>query len=77
MAWRDVIKQTIYGVVTQPEVDPLTCVREAVVAKVSFALQSEVLALVVQELNRLHERVLARYGLRPSEFVAWKARQRG
>jgi len=29
-------------------------------------------ALLVEELRRLHEGVLARYGLRPSEFTAWK-----
>jgi hypothetical protein len=29
----------------------------------------------VQELRRLQEGVLARYGLRPSELVAWKAAQ--
>jgi hypothetical protein len=30
--------------------------------------------LLVEELRRLHEGVLARYGLRPSEFAAWVAR---
>jgi hypothetical protein len=30
-------------------------------------------ALIVEELRRLHEGVLARYGLRPSEYAAWKA----
>lgn len=33
-------------------------------------------ALIVEELRRLHEGVLARYGLRPSEFKAWKTLQR-
>jgi len=27
----------------------------------------------VQELRRLHEGVLARYGLRPSDYAHWKA----
>jgi hypothetical protein len=31
--------------------------------------------LIVEQLERLHEGVLARYGLRPSEFAAWKARR--
>ena len=31
-------------------------------------------ALIIDELRRLHEGVLARYGLRP-QFTAWKARQ--
>jgi hypothetical protein len=30
-------------------------------------------ALIVEELRRLHEGVLARYGLRPSEFMSWKS----
>eukprot|EP01036_Dinobryon_divergens_P043372 gene43372-57725_t len=29
-------------------------------------------ALLVDELRRLHESILARYGLRPSEYLAWK-----
>lgn len=31
-------------------------------------------SLMVSELRRLHEGVLARYGLQPSELAAWKAR---
>jgi hypothetical protein len=37
--------------------------------------RADVHALLVQELQRLHEGVLARYGLRPSELAAWKAAQ--
>jgi hypothetical protein len=33
-------------------------------------------ALVIEELRRLHEGVLARYGLRPSEYARWKQRRR-
>ena len=35
--------------------------------------QPNVQALIVEELRRLHEGVLARYSLRPSEYAAWKA----
>jgi hypothetical protein len=35
--------------------------------------QQDVQAVIVEELRRLHEGVLARYGLRPSEYMAWKA----
>ncbi len=31
--------------------------------------------LIVDELRRLHEGVLARYGLRPSQFESWKTRR--
>jgi hypothetical protein len=29
-------------------------------------------ALVIDELRRLHEGVMARYGLRPSELARWR-----
>lgn len=31
--------------------------------------------MIEDEIAHLHEGVLARYGLRPSEFAAWQARQ--
>jgi hypothetical protein len=63
--------------VTQPNEDALSIIREAVIKHVPDAERGNVQALIVEELRRLHEGVLARYGLRPSEFVAWKARQTG
>jgi hypothetical protein len=36
----------------------------------------DVLALTLEELRRLHEGVLARYGLRPTQLAAWQARHR-
>ncbi len=75
LAYRNVIKQTIRDVVMRAEEDPLTVIRQDVAKHVSVADQDKVQALIVEELRRLHEGVLARYGLRPSEFVSWKARQ--
>jgi hypothetical protein len=73
LAWRDLIKQTIREVVTQPGVDALTIIQQAVdAADVPEAERGRVHSLVVEELRRLHEGVLARYGLRPSEFAIWK-----
>ena len=74
LTWRDFIKTTIREVVTHPELDPLACIQRAVAEHVSDSEQPEVQALVVEELRRLHEGVLARYGLRPSEFTLWKSR---
>ncbi len=34
--------------------------------------RQEVAALIIEELRRLHEGVLARYGLRPTEFQHWR-----
>jgi len=73
LAWRDFIKQAIREVITQPRVDPLSCVQRAVAERVPEDEQAAVQALIVEELRRLHEGGLARYGLRPSEFTAWKA----
>lgn len=73
LAWRELIKQTLRELVTQPERDPLRHIQQSVAAHVPAPAQADVEALVVQELRRLHEGVLARYGLRPSEYAAWKS----
>lgn len=73
LAWRALIKQTIREVVTQPQLEPLSCIQQAVAMHVAEGEQANVQALMVEELRRLHEGVLARYGLRPSDYAAWKA----
>ena len=73
LAWRDFIKQTIHLVVTNAEQDPYAVIQQAVKAKIPEPEHNDLQALVIEELRRLHEGVLARYGLRPSEFSAWKA----
>lgn len=75
LAWRDFIKQTIREVITWPELEPLSSIQRAVAERVPEFEQEGVQALIVEELRRLHEGVLARYGLRPSEYKAWKAVQ--
>lgn len=75
LAYRDVIKRTIRDVVMRAGENPLTVIRQGVAEQVSAADRDNVQALIIEELRRLHEGVLARYGLRPSEFVDWKARQ--
>lgn len=74
LAWRTLIKQTIHQVVSQASSDPLPQIQQAVRAQVAPADQASVQALIIEELRRLHEGVLARYGLRPSEFARWQAR---
>jgi Fic family protein len=72
LAWRDCIKQTIRDVVTHPERDPLASIQRSVSDRVPAPEQPAVQALIVEELRRLHDGVLARYGVRPSEYAAWK-----
>lgn len=74
LAWRDVIKQAIREVITHPELEPLACIQQAVAERVPRGEQAGVQALMIEELRRLHEGVLARYGLRPSEYAAWRLR---
>lgn len=74
LAYRELIKQIIREVVQNPHADTLTAILQAM-EQVPQADRDDVQALVVQELRRLHEGVLARYGLRPSELTAWKAAQ--
>ena len=76
LAWRGLIKQAIQDVVTQPDRDPLTSIQQATEARVPESERDNVQALIVEELRRLHEGVLARYGLKPSEFAIWKARHK-
>jgi Fic family protein len=73
LAWRELIKHTIREVITHPELAPFATIRQSVTAQVSEHEQPKVQALIVEELRRLHEGVLARYGLRPSDYTAWKA----
>ena len=73
LAWRDFIKQTIREVVLHAELEPLLSIRRSVTEYVPEHEQPDVQALVIEELRRLHEGVLARYGLRPSEYETWKA----
>lgn len=75
LAYRDVIKQTIHTVVTCAGQDVLAVIQQSVAAHVEDTNRENVQALIIEELRRLHEGVLARYGLRPSEFAAWKTQQ--
>lgn len=72
LAWRDLLKQVVRDVVRHPGEDPLPRIRQAVATHVPEAERESVQALVIEELRRLHEGVLARYGLTPSEFLAWQ-----
>lgn len=75
LAWRELIKQTIRDLVLHPGDEALRLIEQSVVANVPPREQASVKALIVEELRRLHEGVLARYGLRPSEFARWASAQ--
>ncbi|WP_040501731.1 hypothetical protein [Herbaspirillum sp. YR522] len=72
LAWRDLIKQTIREVVTHPGLEPLASIQPAVARHAPGDEQSQIQALIIGELKRLHQGALARCGLRPSAFTAWR-----
>lgn len=78
LRYRELIKRVIREVVLTSNTDPLDMIRQAVAQIVDLTERDEVQALLIDELRRLHEGVLARYGLRPSEWARWSdAQQRG
>jgi Fic family protein len=72
LTWRDFIKETIREVIAQPEVEPMLCIQKAVTRRIPKEEQLKLQAQIIEELRRMHEGVLARYGVRPSEFAKWK-----
>lgn len=75
LAYRDVIREIVRAVVTSPDSDPLDAMQSLLSERVNECDRANVEAIIIDELRRLHEGVLARYGLRPSEFAAWKQAQ--
>lgn len=72
LTYRDAIKNMVKNVVQNPEQDPLALVAEQVALAAPAPQREDLRALVIQELRRLHEGVLARYGLRPPELERWR-----
>lgn len=73
LTWRTLIKTTIRTVVQHPEADAIALIETALAqSPAPPAEQAELKALILDELRRLHEGVLARYQLRPSELQRWQ-----
>jgi hypothetical protein len=75
LLWRELVKKTIRQIVSTPTADAMAIIDGMLNSTVPEPQQGQVKALIIEELRRIHEGVLARYGLRPSEFAAWKATQ--
>jgi hypothetical protein len=71
-AMPDVPYDTVRTVVLQPQADAQMVVDATLPADLPEAERQALRALILDELRRLHEGVLARYGLRPSQLQAWK-----
>ena len=76
LAWRETIREAVRRVVREDAVDETAFIASLVENDVDTASRDEVEALIVEELRGLHEGVLVRYALRPSEFARWARRRR-
>jgi Fic family protein len=74
LAYREAIRQAIRQVITRPEEESLTVIDDVVTELVKEADRPTVRAMVIEELRRVHEGTLARYGLRRSELLRWQER---
>lgn len=70
--YRELIKNTINKVIKTPNLDPLHIIDQALEHDLSTLERQRIRAIMIEELQRLHEGVLARYGLRASEYQHWK-----
>ena len=71
LAYREVIKQSVCDAVMRPSLD--STVRRAIIEQaVASEDREDVQFLVNDELQRLHEGVLARYGIRLDAFRRWR-----
>ena len=80
LAYRDVIRRSVRDVVRRPDQDPLDAIRLAADGWADTVAETDrknLETLVVEELRRLHEGALARYGLHPAEYRLWRERQIG
>lgn len=75
LMYRTLIKDTVRAVVLQPDADAQNVLDAALPTDLEAADQQALRALILDELRRLHEGVLARYGLRPSQLKAWQSAQ--
>ena len=72
LRYRDVIKQVVRDIVLNPDKNPLDMIQDFVATLADDPEKSELQALLIEELRQIHEGVLARYGLRPSQWEKWK-----
>lgn len=76
LAYRKFIKDTVHGVVTALPPDILAWI-DARLEQVRPEHRALVRTHVIDDLRRLHEGVLARYGLRLPDYERWQQRRHG
>lgn len=74
LAHRNLIRSAICDVVTHAEEEPMVVIQRLVRELGNEPERDELKSLIIDELRRLHEGTLARYGLRPAAFRRWRER---
>jgi hypothetical protein len=73
LTYREQICEIVGAVVRRLQVDARDDVTAYAAQHVEEKDRERFVALVLDDLRRLHEGVIARYRLKPSEFAAWRA----
>lgn len=76
LKYREMIRQTVHDVIIHSDADAMTIIQDHVNKHVEATDNKNVQALIIEELRRLHEGILARYQLRLSEFHRWQEKQK-
>lgn len=71
LQYRAKIKEIVKQVILTPESQPLDII-ESFISNEEDTDKQNIIALALEELRRIHEGVLARYGLRPSQLEKWR-----
>jgi len=69
------IHDLVSRLVRELSADPLAVIQEEAARLIPESHRTAFIENVMDDLKRLHEGVLARYGLRPSEFEIWRSHQ--
>lgn len=72
LTYREVIKQCVRAAVLRPSLQPAEAMRATIEKSVPTADRDDVRFLISDELARLHEGVLVRYGLGRRDFERWR-----
>jgi hypothetical protein len=71
LKYRAKIKEIVKQVILIPESQPLDII-ESFISNEQETDKQNIIALALEELRRIHEGVLARYGLRPYQLEKWR-----
>lgn len=75
--YRAQTKELVKMVILAPESSPLDIIENQLASIHSEQERNTITTLVLEELRRIHEGVLARYELRPSQLAKWKEKKNG